>query len=528
MSESTHYRQRWLGMIFICTSLLIISLDNTVLNVALPAISRDLGATASELQWIVDAYILVFAALLLTTGSIGDRLGRKRALQVGVAWFGVFSLMAALSTSTEMLLAARALLGIGGALIMPATLSLISAMFRDPRERAQAIGIWAGVFGLGIGVGPLVGGWLIERYSWNAVFFVNLPVVVVALMGGRLFVPESKDASAPPPDIPGVIFSFGGLLALVYAIIEAGVSGWGASHVLAGFAVSAVLLVLFFWWENRTETPMLPVYLFRNMSFTGANVAMTLMMFGMFGALFFLSQYFQSVKGYSAFEAGLRMFPMSAILMISAGLSARLTARFGAKVVVGVGFLIAASGMLFLSQTVTPESSYPTVLLGLGILGVGMGSAMSPATDSIMGAVPISKAGVGSAMNDTTRQVGGALGVAVLGTLMNDTYLDKVSQLESLAPPQVYEVVRSSIQGAHMVAAQIGGQTSEMLVSVANDAFVSGMTDGMFAAAFVMGAAALFTFLVLPREPHCLEDECGDEVDHITYEPVEAVPAPGD
>ena len=514
MTDAHYNRRRWLGLAFICVSLLIISLDNTVLNVAIPSISRDLGATTSELQWIMDAYILVFAALLLTTGSIGDRIGRKRTLQIGVIWFGVFSLMAALSTSTEMLVAARALLGVGGAMIMPATLSLVSAMFRDPRERAQAIGIWAGVFGLGVGIGPLIGGWLIERSDWSAVFFVNLPVVVVALIGGQLFIPESRDEHAPPPDIPGVILSFGGLLALVYAIIEAGVNGWGATNVVIGFVVSIVLLILFFWWESRTDAPMLPLYLFRNMSFTGANVAMTLMMFGMFGALFFLSQYFQSVKGYTAFETGVRLLPMSIILMVGAGMSARLSGKFGTKLVVGVGFLVAAAGMLFLSQTMSPGASYGTVLAGLAILGFGMGSAMSPATDSIMGSVPVSKAGVGSAMNDTTRQIGGALGVAVLGTLMNDTYLDQVAQLQGVVPPQAYEALRGSIQRAHIVAEQMG-EAAQGVLTVADNAFVAGMTEAMVAAAVIMAAASVFTFLVLPREPRCLEVECDQEADEV-------------
>ncbi|MCD4684642.1 MAG: MFS transporter, partial [Anaerolineae bacterium] len=339
--ESKGHAQRWLGLAFICVSLLVISLDNTILNVALPSISRDLDASQSELQWIVDAYILVFAALLLTMGSVGDRYGRKRALQIGVALFGVFSLMAALSTSTEMLIVSRALLGIGGAIIMPATLSLITAMFRDAKERAQAIAIWAAVFGLGIGIGPLLGGYLIEAFDWGAVFFVNVPVAIVALIGGQMFLVESRDENAPSPDIPGVVLSFTGLFALVYAIIEAGVDGWGATNVLVAFAVAAVLLVVFFWWEARAKNAMLPLYLFRNPSFTGANIAMTLMMFGMFGAMFFLSQYLQSVQGYTAIETGWCLLPMSLEIMVAAGNLGRGAQGFGCKVGVATGFLLA-------------------------------------------------------------------------------------------------------------------------------------------------------------------------------------------
>ena len=420
-------RRRWFGLLFICVSLLIISLDNTILNVALPAISRDLGADNSELQWIVDAYILVFAALLLTMGSIADRFGRKRVLQFGIGWFGVFSLLAALSSSTEMLIVTRALLGIGGAIIMPATLSLVTSTFRDAKERAQAIAIWAAIFGLGVGVGPLLGGYLIEHYEWNAVFLVNLPVVLVALVGGQLYLAESKDDNVPQPDFPGVVLSIMGLFTLVYGIIEAGVAGWGASHVVLALVGAAVVLATFFWWEGRSKHAMLPLYLFRNPSFTGANVAMTLMMFGMFGRVFRLSQYFQSVQGYSALEAGARMFPISITIMVTAGMSARVAQRLGTKRAVGFGFLIAALGMFILSQVTSAGASYGSVLFGMVIMASGMGSAMSPATNSIMGSVPVHKAGVGSAMNDTTREIGGALGVAVLGTIMNHTYLNQVA-----------------------------------------------------------------------------------------------------
>lgn len=524
---SQRSRNPWLGLVFVCVSLLVISLDNTILNVALPAISRELGASASELQWIVDSYILVFAAMLLTMGSIGDRLGRKRALQLGVAWFGVFSLMAALSTSVGMLIAARALLGIGGATIMPATLSLITASFRDPKERAQAIAVWAAIFGLGLGVGPLLGGFLLEHFEWNAVFFINLPVVIVSLIGGQLYLSESKDEHAPSPDFPGVLLSITGLFALVYGIIEAGSDGWGAAHVLAAFAAAAVLLTIFFWWENRASNAMLPLYLFRNMSFTGANLAMTLMMFGMFGATFFLSQYFQSVQKYSALESGIRMFPMSMVIMFAASNSARIAARLGNKLTVGIGFMIAASGMFYLSQFSTAGASYLTILLGLAIMGAGMGTAMSPATNSIMASVPVRKAGVGSAMNDTTRQVGGALGIAVLGTLMNHRYLREIDSLKTVVPPQAYDAVSNSIQGAHGVAARIGGPAAQTIIEAADKAFVSGMTEAMFVASLIMLGAGLLTFVLLPSEASCIEPEC-EQVPEPVAEMGASAPVTGD
>jgi EmrB/QacA subfamily drug resistance transporter len=501
MQTTSGYEKRWWGLLFIGVSLLVISLDNTVLNMALPSISKQLGASASELQWIVDAYVLVFAALLLTMGSIGDKIGRKKSLQFGLIWFGVGSLAAALSTSTEMLIASRAFLGIGGATIMPATLSLITASFRDAKERAQAIAIWAAIFGLGVGIGPVIGGWLLERYDWSSVFYINLPIVTIAVIGGYFFLAESKDEHAPSPDIPGVILSVAGLFALVYAIIEAGTDGWTADHVVAAFVAAAVLLVVFGWWESRAKNAMLPLYLFRNMSFTGANLALTLVMFSMFGTIFFISQFFQAVQGYTALETGLRVLPMALTIMVAAGSSARIAQRLGTKLAVGLGFLIAAGGLFYLSQEMTVDAEYSTVLVGLMILAAGMGMAMSPATNSIMGSVPVSKAGVGSAMNDTTRMIGGALGVAVLGTVMNDVYLDEIAQMQGHIPDQLYDAVSNSIYAAHAAAAQIPiPEMARSILNITDQAFVSGTTDAMLIAAIVMAAASLVTFAILPAQ----------------------------
>lgn len=507
MSKETHqnlpgYSTRWIGLLFIGISLLVISLDNTILNVALPSISNDLGASASDLQWIVDAYVLVFAALLLTMGSIGDKVGRKRALQFGLVMFGIGSLCAALSTSTEMLIAARAFLGIGGATIMPATLSIISATF--PREeRSQAIAVWAAIFGLGVGVGPVVGGLLLEQFEWNAVFFVNLPVVAIALLGGAFFLADSKDEHAPRPDVIGVLLSVPGLFALIYGIIEAGMTGWTDARVLAAFGISAVLLTLFTWWENRAPNAMLPLHFFKNMSFTGANIAMTFIMFSMFGSIFFLSQYLQTIQGYSALDAGLRMVPMAVALAGVSVLSARITRRLGTKRTVALGIAVAASGLVFMSQMYDVDTPYSTVVVGQIILAAGMGFAMSPATDSIMGSVPVSKAGVGSAMNDTTRQLGGALGVAVLGTIMNGRYLEGVESLKTALPQlrsDMFEGISNSIQAAHKIASnpQVPQPFADTILGIADRAFVAGMNDAMLFGAGVMLVNALLVIIILP------------------------------
>ena len=504
--NSMQHKNRWWGLLFLGISLIVISLDNTVLNVSLPSISRDLGASASDLQWIVDAYILVFAALLLTLGTIGDRAGRKKLLQFGLVIFGLGSLFAAQANSTNMLIAARAFIGIGAAAIMPSTLSLITAMFRDPKERSKAIAVWAGVFGLGVGIGPLVGGWLVESFSWHAVFYINLPIVVVALVGGYFMLPESYDEQAAKPDVPGVILSIIGLFALIYGIIEAGFNGWDADNVVTSLIVGGIFLAIFFWWESRTENALLPVSFFKNMSFTGANLAIALVMFGMMGTMFFFSQYYQSVQGATAFEAGLRVFPLSLFLMLAAALSTRIVEKIGIKFAVGIGILMVGTGLFYFSQILAIDTPYWMIVIGYAIMAFGMGTAMTPATDSIMGSVPLNKAGVGSAMNDTTRQLGGALGIAVLGTLMNNIYLEEVNVLAdnpmlAQMPAEIMMAIRNSIQGAHLVVGKIPmPQLATLVADTANQAFVNGITAAMFVGAIIAWVSAVLVFLILPAK----------------------------
>lgn len=506
------YNTRWWGMLFIGISLIVISLDNTILNVAIPSISRNLEATASDLQWIIDAYVLVFASLLLTMGALSDRFGRKRMLQFGLIMFGLGSLAAGLSINTEMLIASRAFLGIGGAVIMPSTLSIISASFPQ-KERPQAFAIWAGVFGLGVGIGPIVGGWLLQYFEWNAVFFVNLPVVAVAVIGGAFTLGESKDEHAPKIDYLGVLLSITGLVALVYAIIDAGEAGWTSPEVLIAFAIAFVLLGAFAWWESRYPDAMLPMHFFKNMSFTGANIAMVMVMFSMFGAVFFLSQYFQSVLGYSALESGIRQLPLALTLMLVSTSSARIAQRLGTKITVALGISIAATGMFLMSQFFTVDTPYINIVPIMVFFASGMGLTFSPATNSIMQSVPVSKAGIGSAMNDTTRQLGGALGVAILGTLMNSTYQKEIVSLKTLAEQfpvsqeqfdQAYEIISRSIQGAHILVAQlpilVPQEVKDTILTTANHAFVAGMTEAMFIGSIIMYAAALFALFALPAQ----------------------------
>ena len=500
--------KRWIVLGILCLSLFIIAIDNMVLNLALPSISKDLGASVSQLQWITDAYILVFASLLLTMGAIGDRYGRKRILQMGTLLFGIGSLAAALSTSTEMLITFRAFLGIGGAMIMPSTLSILTDTFRNPQERAKAITMWAATFSLGAAVGPVIGGFLLEYFNWSIVFYINLPVVSIALIGGYFLIRESKGEGAPKPDIPGVILSTGGLFALVYGLIEAGEKSWTDSTVLACLAIAAVVLGGFTWWENRCETPMLPLSFFRNMSFTGASLSMILTAFALMGSMFFMSQYLQSVQGYSPVASALRMLPMAGVVFVSTIMSTRIAEEIGNKLTVSLGILIAGGGLLYFSLMLTPGTAYGVLVGGMAILATGMGMTMSPSTNVIQGSLPVSRAGIGSAMNNATRQVGGALGVAVLGSLMNATYLDKIENLGGFASLSVksVEAIRSSIQGAHIVAEQLPKDMSQAIIDGSNSAFSSGMTDAMFVGAIIMGVTALITFILLPKRVHVLQE----------------------
>jgi EmrB/QacA subfamily drug resistance transporter len=496
MTDSPPDPRRWWGLAVLCLSLLTISIDNTILNVALPTLARDLDASASELQWIVDAYMLVFAGLLLIAGSLGDRFGRRRALAAGLVTFGVGSLLAALAPGSGELIAARGLMGVGGALIMPSTLSILTATF-PARELGKAIGIWSGFAGLGIAVGPVAGGWLLEHFAWNSVFLVNLPVVAIALVAGRALLHESSDPAAPPLDGRGFVLSAAGLTALVWSIIEAPSRGWTDGLVLAALVGAVVTLTAFARWELRAPHPMLDVRLFRNRRFSASSIAISLAFFALFGLIFFLTQYMQGVLGYDALEAGLRTLPVAAGLVIGGPLSARLTAALGTKVVVAAGMTIVAAGLLVLTQAGV-DSGYTVVAASQVLLGFGMGTAMAPATEAIMGSLPIAKASVGSAVNDATRTTGGALGVAVLGSLLSSGYRAHMDEAVTGLPASAAGAAQDSLAGGLHVAAGIGGPAGARLADTAQAAFVSGMHTALVVGAVVAFAGAIVAARWLP------------------------------
>jgi EmrB/QacA subfamily drug resistance transporter len=497
------YRLRWVTLAVVCVSLMVITIDNTILNVALPTLGRQLGAGTSSLQWIVDIYVLVFAGLLLTAGSLGDRFGRYKALTFGLVVFGIGSVASALSGSTNVLISTRAFMGIGGAFIMPATLSIITNVFTNPLERGKAIGIWAGVAALGVGIGPVTGGFLLAHFYWGSVFFVNVPIVILALIGGWFLIPESKDPSAPPLDPIGALLSILGLAALLWAVIEAPLQGWGSPSTIAGLVASVVLLAAFVRWEFTYSSPMLDMRFFKNPRFTAASGAIALAFFSLFGALFVLTQYLQLVHGYSPLRAGALLVPQSAAMMVTAASSSAVVQRWGNKVVVGVGLLVVAAGLgAFAGMSAT--APLWEIIVATVVMGIGFGNVMAPATDSIMGSLPRAKAGVGSAMNDTTRQTGGAIGVAVIGSVLASKFRSSMvsgGRARHL-PSAVISATRSDIATALRVAkTPLGKPVAPVIVSLARSSFVASFHVAALVGTAVIVVAALCVFRWLPARP---------------------------
>jgi EmrB/QacA subfamily drug resistance transporter len=519
------YRRRWLTLLVLCISLIVITLDNTILNVAIPTLARPeslggLGATASQLQWIVDAYTLVFAGLLLTAGSLGDRFGRYRFLAIGLAVFGVGSALSALATSADVLIVSRSLMGIGGAAIMPSTLSIITNVFTDPVERGKAIGVWAGVSALGIGLGPIAGGVLLEHFWWGSVFIVNVPIVLLGLVLGYLLVPESKDPSHASFDPVGAGLSILSLGVLLWSVIEAPGKGWTSTPILVGFVVGAVLLAMFFVWELRSSHPMLDMHFFENPRFSAASGAITLVFLSLFGSLFLLTQYLQGVLGYSTVKAGAVLIPQAVMLMIFAPMSNTWVQRWGNKRVVATGLaVVSISFVLFL--TFTPDSPALHVIAITVLMGLGMANIMAPCTDSIMGSLPRAKAGVGSAVNDTTRQMGGAVGVAVFGSLMSSHFSHTMAdKLGSVLPAGLLEGVRDNVGQAVGVARNAPGASpfTSRIIDAANDSFVGGLHLVGLVAAGVVFLACLGVIRYLPARPRD-EDPIGAPVADVEPAP---------
>ena len=490
-------RRRWLVLGVMSVGTLLAFLDDTVVNTALPRISLALHASTSGLQWVVDGYVLVLAGLLLLCGSIGDRYGRKRAMSFGLVAFGVAAIGASQAHSIGQLIGMRAFQGLGAAFILPSTLSIITNVF--PREeRARAIAVWTAIGGLGIGLGPVLGGYLVDAASWHAVFWLFVPLVAVAL-GGMLLVPESRDERGVGLDVPGAVLGTAGLSALVYGIIRGGEAGWGNHWGLASFGAAAVLLALFAVVEARATAPMLPLRFFRQRDFSGAVLLIGMVLFAMFVTFFFLTQLFQLVQHRSALAAGLLIVPTSVAVTISAGVAGKLIHTVGPRVLavaMTVGMLI---GLGILTQTTESTSTFQ-IVAALVVFGFGAGLALPALTDTVMAAVPERDAGVGSAVNDVSRQLGGALGVAVIGSFVSNAYRTNLHRaLQGRVPAGVVHAASNSIGVANQTARSLPRNVAATLTHAADHAFVSAITRGFRVSTVIVLFAFVVAVTMVPR-----------------------------
>lgn len=498
-SSDPKYLRRWWTLAVLSISLLIINLDDTVVNIAVPTLQRTLDASVSELQWIVTAYILVFAGFLLTMGSLGDRFGRKRALQAGLGIFGAASVFAAFSPSSLPMIASRAVMGLGAALIMPSTLSVIVDVF-PVGERAKAIGIWTGVASLGIPLGPLLGGWLLETTWWGSIFLINVPIVVAALVGGAFVVPESRHPSPRKADFLGMTLSTAALASLLYGIIGLPALGWGDPTIVGSLAAGILLGAAFVRHEGRTDHPMLDLGLFRDRRLSSGAGAIVLTFLAFAGLAFTVVQYLQIVQRFDPLETGLLLLPLVIAVMIGAGVSSKLAARLGAGRSIAASLVVLSAGLAVVSRFDT-VTAFWAIALAFVPVGFGLGSAMAPSTAAIMEAVPKDDAGVGSSLNDVARQLGAALGVSLMGSLLSWLYASEVAGAVTALPADLAAVARNSVGGAAQVAASLGGAAGRTLMGAALNAFVGAFGWMSLAAAGVAlaGAFAVARFMPATR-----------------------------
>ncbi|MEV6277085.1 MFS transporter [Nocardia sp. NPDC051832] len=475
----TRNPKRWWILVVLCLSTLVLVIDNFVLAVAVPPLAADLGANAQDIQWILDSYILVFAGLLLTAGGLADRYGRRRVMIIGLALFGLASLGATLADSSIEMIVARTVMGIGGALVLPSTLSILITVF-DDAERRKAMAAWSAASVLGLIGGPVLGGVLIAHFWWGAAFLINIPVAIVAIIAALVLMPESKGPQAKP-DVPGAVLSMVGMTALVWTIIEFPKGGFDHASTLITLTIAIVSLVSFIVWEKRVAEPMVPLNLFRDRDFAGGSLSLTLVQVANGGILLVLTQYLQFVLGYSPTKAGLALIPMLLASIVCNGLGAGLGSKVGNRTLAVTGMLISTVGLGLLSN-LQADSGFTMVAIALVVLGAGSGFAQPAAIAALMSAVPEEQAGAGSALNDTIQQAGAALGIAVLGSILSTGFTNAM-------PDDAPEAARHSIGDAFAVAARTGDSA---LIDTARTAFASGMT-----ASFVAGGVGVLVAAVL-------------------------------
>ncbi|MEU6002945.1 MFS transporter [Streptomyces sp. NPDC047197] len=478
--------RRWWALAALVASMLVLGFDMTILNVALPTMAGQLDASTGEQQWTADAYVVVFAALMLPAGLLGDRFGRRKMLVTGLGVFLVGSLLGALVHSVELVVVARAVMGMGGALVMPLALAVLPALFA-PGERTKAIGIVSAASALGAPLGPIVGGWLLDHFWWGSIFLINVPMVAIGITASVFLLPETTDPSSPKVDVASTALTAAGLGALIYGIIEAPVRGWGDPLILGMFGGAAVLITALVLRERRMPRPMLDMSLLRNRGFLLNTLAATLVMFVLSGLMFVLPQYLQAVLGHDAFGTGLRMLPMMGGLLVAARGAEPVVCRFGPRAVISAGLVVLAFAAILGSRT-TVESGYGFTALWLTVAGLGFGLAVVPSMDSALGALPVERAGSGTGLLMTVRQVGGAVGIALLGSLLSSVYVDRLDTAR--LPDAAAQTAGDSVVAAHAVAERLGAPG---LVDSADAAYI----DGMVTVLLVSGIAALVTALLV-------------------------------
>ena len=483
-----------------CFGLFMVMLDNTVVNLALPTIQRELGSGLTELQWIVDAFVLFLAAFMLTGGTLGDLYGRKRAFISGLVIFTASSLLCALSPSVEVLIAGRALQGLGAAIMLPSTLSILTNTFTDPKERAQAIGIWAGVSGIALAVGPAVGGIMVDSWGWQSIFYLNVPIGIVALAIAIRLVRESKNPEGRSLDIPGQILAIVGLGALTFAFIEANNYGWRSATIITLFVVAALSLAAFGLWEMRAKSPMLQLRFFRNTTFLGSNLVGVAVAFGLFGMMFFLALFMQNVQGYSATGAGVRQLPATLAVMVSAIVSGRIVGRIGARLPMTIGMILMGGALLAFTavQATTPYETYWWILT---IMGIGIGLVMSPVTTAIMSTVPAARAGMASGTLNTARQVGGVFGIAVLGSIVTSQFVSQLRGalaalgLPSFVVDQVAAIAQQGRESADIPS--VPGLDVAAIQTAVRESFTSGLHTALWVAGAIVLAGAVVSAVMI-------------------------------
>jgi EmrB/QacA subfamily drug resistance transporter len=503
MDTQTIYRRRWVILSVLIVGLLAIVIDNTVLNVALKTIAEPppggLGASQSQLEWAINSYTLVFAGLLFTFGVIGDKIGRKRMLIIGLALFGIASLLSAYSRSPEQLIFARAAMGLGGAAVMPQTLSIISNVF-EPAERPRAIGLWAMAVGLGIATGPVLGGLLLNHFWWGSVFLINVPVTAVGILAAVILVPESRNREAGGIDYVGVLLSIAGLVSLVYGIVQGGDGdSWLSLGVLGPIVGGLVILAAFAWYESRIQHPSLDVRLFRDRRLSASIGALGLVFFGMGGVFFFTSFYLQNVRGYTPLDAGLLTVPFAAGQLLMSPRSARLVQRYGAKAVGATGMFVMAAAIGGYAS-LGPASPIWMLAVLFGIQGAAIGVSMPAATSAVMEVLPRERAGAGSALTNTARQVAVALSVAILGSVLAVFYRNSLSPSLTGLPAAARDAASSSITATQAVAQQLG-PAGRSLLAPANEAYVQAMHVTTLIAALLALAGGFVVLRWMPGKP---------------------------